>query len=284
MQPRPVVAGNAPCCDACCSPEFASALEEEKEGEGKRRLVGGMGVVLIDTRKRVGSSPTLKGFRPRMKYSQCTIQRRLIANLRTLTIFNKLTIEDSVRKELEYSNNELEKLTIFNNKLGFGFKKALLDPRLLEAERLKKKSSPLTDEEKKEMSLVPYSYAVGSLMYAMVCWIRKTGEEHLKVWGKGCCVLTLSPGIHHSAMTVFTSHVPFGPIRLILLNKSKPRKSPTIEALTVKPDGEEPLFRINTERKVNSPRAYSFKERIPIPRTLLSYLAALSVRGSLLYS
>ncbi|KAF3615406.1 hypothetical protein FXO38_35139 [Capsicum annuum] len=65
---------------------------------------------------------------------------------------------------------------------------------------------------------------------------------------------------------------------------SKPRKPPTIEALTVKPDGEEPLFRINTERKVNSPRAYSFKERIPIPRTLLSYLAALSVRGSLLYS
>ena len=29
------------------------------------------------------------------------------------------------------------------------------------------------------------------------CRIRKTGEEHLKVWGKGCCVLTLSPGIHH---------------------------------------------------------------------------------------
>ncbi|PHT27551.1 Peptidyl-prolyl cis-trans isomerase FKBP53 [Capsicum baccatum] len=50
-----------------------------------------------------------------------------------------------------------------------GFKKALLDPRLLEAERLKKKSSPSTDEEKKEMSLVPYSYAVGSLMYSMVC-------------------------------------------------------------------------------------------------------------------
>ncbi|PHT25950.1 hypothetical protein CQW23_34431 [Capsicum baccatum] len=50
-----------------------------------------------------------------------------------------------------------------------GFKKALLGPRLLEAERLKKKSSPSTDEEKKEMSLVPYSYAVGSLMYAMVC-------------------------------------------------------------------------------------------------------------------
>ncbi|PHT48643.1 Peptidyl-prolyl cis-trans isomerase FKBP53 [Capsicum baccatum] len=50
-----------------------------------------------------------------------------------------------------------------------GFKKALLDPRLLEAERLKKKSSPSTDEEKKEMFLVPYSYAVGSLMYSMVC-------------------------------------------------------------------------------------------------------------------
>ncbi|PHU11131.1 hypothetical protein BC332_18061 [Capsicum chinense] len=49
------------------------------------------------------------------------------------------------------------------------FKKALLGPRLLQAERLKKKSSPSTDEEKKEMSLVPYSYAVGSLMYAMVC-------------------------------------------------------------------------------------------------------------------
>ncbi|KAF3631788.1 hypothetical protein FXO37_27774 [Capsicum annuum] len=60
-------------------------------------------------------------FPPGMKYSQCTIQRRLIANLRTLTIFNKLTIEDSVRKELEYSNNELEKLTIFNNKLGFEY-------------------------------------------------------------------------------------------------------------------------------------------------------------------
>ncbi|PHT27456.1 Peptidyl-prolyl cis-trans isomerase FKBP53 [Capsicum baccatum] len=50
-----------------------------------------------------------------------------------------------------------------------GFKKALLGPRLLEDERLKKKSSLSTDEEKKEMSLVPYSYAVGSLMYAMVC-------------------------------------------------------------------------------------------------------------------
>ncbi|MCD7473243.1 hypothetical protein HAX54_014959 [Datura stramonium] len=48
-----------------------------------------------------------------------------------------------------------------------GFKKALLGPRLQEAERLKKESSPSTDEEKKEMSLVPYSYAVGSLMYAM---------------------------------------------------------------------------------------------------------------------
>ncbi|PHT70335.1 NADH dehydrogenase [ubiquinone] iron-sulfur protein 2 [Capsicum annuum] len=50
-----------------------------------------------------------------------------------------------------------------------GFKKALLGPRFLKDERLKKKSSPSTDEEKKEMSLVPYSYAVGSLIYAMVC-------------------------------------------------------------------------------------------------------------------
>jgi len=63
-----------------------------------------------------------------MKYSQCTIQRRLIANLRTLTYFNKLTIEDSVRKELEYSNNELEKLTIFNNKLGFEYITSKISP------------------------------------------------------------------------------------------------------------------------------------------------------------
>ncbi|KAF3643943.1 Vacuolar protein sorting-associated protein-like protein [Capsicum annuum] len=62
-----------------------------------------------------------------------------------------------------------------------GFKKALLGPRLLEAERLKKKSSPSTDEEKKEMSLVPYSYVAGSLMYGRVC----TRPDIARYWCSG---------------------------------------------------------------------------------------------------
>lgn len=82
----------------------------------------------------------------------------LIQGLVELRLFSLVFISLLIQLEI---GSYVERVT--------GFKKALLGPRLLEAERLKKKSSPSTDEEKKEMSLVPYSYAVGSLIYAIVC-------------------------------------------------------------------------------------------------------------------
>ncbi|KAF3670891.1 hypothetical protein FXO38_06864 [Capsicum annuum] len=82
----------------------------------------------------------------------------LIQGLVELRLFSLVFISLLIQLEI---GSYVERVT--------SFKKALLGPRFLKDERLKKKSSPSTDEEKKEMSLVPYSYTVGSLIYAMVC-------------------------------------------------------------------------------------------------------------------
>ena len=43
------------------------------------------------------------------------------------------------------------------------------------------------------VSVTPSRYMDGVSLIKHSYRIRKTGEEYLKVWGKGCCIFTLSP-------------------------------------------------------------------------------------------